>query len=53
MEFFKGQYCLPGIGETPCPVGTYNPYTGGSSVSSCFTCPGGFICATQGISSLT
>jgi len=38
----EGYYCEAGtVSPTPCPLGKYNPNTGGSSSSSCLACPAG------------
>jgi hypothetical protein len=47
-----GKYCEEGY-ETPvqCPVGTYNPVTGGTSIAThCLNCPPGRYCADKGLS---
>ena len=47
-----GKYCEAGF-ETPvdCPVGTYNPVTGGTSIAThCLKCPPGRYCAIKGLS---
>lgn len=47
-----GYYCEAGY-ESPvqCPVGTYNPVTGGTSIAThCLDCPPGRYCATKGLS---
>lgn len=47
-----GKYCELGS-ETPvqCPVGTYNPVTGGTSIAThCLKCPPGRYCQDKGLS---
>ncbi|EDV28435.1 uncharacterized protein TRIADDRAFT_51343 [Trichoplax adhaerens] len=40
-----GYYCPEAtLEEIPCPVGTYNPDKGGSSLASCLPCPAGYYC---------
>lgn len=42
-----GFYCIAGSSgpyATPCPAGTYITAPGGSSSSSCLTCPAGYYC---------
>lgn len=36
----QGFYCSSLTSLIPCPVGTYNPNTGSSSVAACITCTG-------------
>lgn len=50
-----GNYCEIGS-ETPvtCPVGTYNPVLGGTSIAThCLNCPPGRYCSTKGLSAPT
>lgn len=50
-----GKYCILGS-ETPvqCPIGTYNPVLGGTSISThCLNCPPGRYCANKGLSTPT
>ena len=34
---------------TQCPVGTYNPSTGGISSAACMTCPAGYYCLIESV----
>ena len=43
-----GAYCETGEDATPCPVGTYNPNTGASSVDACLECRAGTVCFPAG-----
>ena len=43
-----GQYCVEGRGESPCPAGTFNPYTGAKDSNACIDCPAGQYCDTDG-----
>ena len=46
-----GYYCEEGsIAPKPCLAGTYNPNSGSTSDSACFTCPEGKYCAGTGLS---
>lgn len=45
-----GSYCLAGL-PISCPVGTYNPSLGGSSLSSCLNCTAGRFSAAVGANS--
>ena len=41
----EGYFCPEGIAyELPCPVGTFNPNTGASSLDDCLPCTAGFYC---------
>jgi hypothetical protein len=39
-----------GVEVNACAVGSYNPYDGGNSASSCYHCPEGFECLTSALS---
>ncbi|KAF0717142.1 hypothetical protein As57867_002460, partial [Aphanomyces stellatus] len=40
-----GHYCLTGTYQpTPCPIGTYLPFSLGQSVANCLLCPPGAYC---------
>ena len=42
----KGYYCPSGSSvPIPCPIGTFNRYTGKSSLSDCVICTRGYYCA--------
>nr|PIL98505.1 GCC2 and GCC3 domain-containing protein [Toxoplasma gondii COUG] len=44
-----GYYCPEGTKDpVPCMPGTYNAFTGGTSVDSCLPCPAGFFCSSEG-----
>ncbi|PIK35707.1 hypothetical protein BSL78_27463 [Apostichopus japonicus] len=44
-----GHYCQEGaVSAEPCPPGTINPSTRGTSLSSCLPCPPGYYCADPG-----
>ncbi|XP_028563977.2 uncharacterized protein LOC114585457 [Podarcis muralis] len=50
----RGHYCPEGTWfPVPCPVGTLNNVTGGSSPDCCVPCYPGFFCAGVGLSSPT
>eukprot|EP00002_Diphylleia_rotans_P010730 TRINITY_DN2129_c0_g1_i2.p1 TRINITY_DN2129_c0_g1~~TRINITY_DN2129_c0_g1_i2.p1 ORF type:complete len:5186 (-),score=657.71 TRINITY_DN2129_c0_g1_i2:603-16160(-) len=42
-----GGYCAQGAGYLPCPSGTYNNITLGTSLSSCRPCPPGYFCPEE------
>ncbi|XP_042566185.1 multiple epidermal growth factor-like domains protein 6 [Clupea harengus] len=45
-----GHYCPPGtLSPLPCPTGTVRNLTGGVSIESCFSCPGGYYCDGEGL----
>ncbi|KAM4652057.1 LOW QUALITY PROTEIN: uncharacterized protein O3C94_014393 [Discoglossus pictus] len=49
-----GYYCVPGTEygyQHPCPRGTFSNKTGLVSIEGCVPCPGGWFCATPGLSS--
>ncbi|KAF7668979.1 hypothetical protein LDENG_00271770 [Lucifuga dentata] len=49
-----GHFCLEGSGAPkPCPVGTFLPETGASSLSRCHPCPPGKYCLIPGASQPT
>ncbi|XP_078539496.1 uncharacterized protein LOC144824222 [Lissotriton helveticus] len=49
-----GHYCPERtVSPRPCPVGTLNNATGGSTVESCVPCSSGFFCASAGLSTPT
>ena len=45
----SGQYCEEGSPPQNCPIGTWQPYQGGSSIEDCLCCPAGYICDTAGL----
>ena len=52
----QGHYCLLRTAQGnqyPCPEGTYSNNTGLSDDSNCTVCPGGYYCATQGLTTPT
>ena len=49
-----GHYCPSGTGyPVPCPAGTYNPNTHGSSEGNCQPCSAGYFCAQPGLAAPT
>jgi len=40
----SGYFCPNGMGQQPCPGGTYNPFQGVQSPFGCLVCPPGFYC---------
>nr|XP_055052406.1 zonadhesin isoform X1 [Misgurnus anguillicaudatus] len=49
-----GHYCPKGTtNPLPCPVGTWSNSTGLKSVEECPSCPGGFYCASTGLTEPT
>ncbi|XP_030258688.1 zonadhesin isoform X7 [Sparus aurata] len=47
-----GHYCPAGcLYPIPCPLGSIRNTTGGVSLESCFTCPAGHFCSTEGLAS--
>jgi hypothetical protein len=53
-ECFPGTYCIAGSSTMKnCPVGTYSPSQGATSLEDCKTCPAGYACDTPGLSAYT
>lgn len=49
-----GHYCPTGTGQPiRCPIGTYLPDTGRSSVDQCLNCPLGKYCDSEGQTNYT
>ena len=48
-----GSYCLAGASASLCPIGTYMPYTGATSLAECIACDPGSYCATEGLTAVT
>ena len=47
-----GYYCDAGTYEPrPCPIGTYNPSTGGDSSDACLDCGAGTYCKDHAMTS--
>lgn len=45
-----GYYCLEGAtSATPCPVGTFRTSDNGDSLASCYSCPVGYACETEAL----
>ncbi|OAF72051.1 hypothetical protein A3Q56_00182 [Intoshia linei] len=48
----QGHYCLAGSSSyIPCPIGTYNPNFGGTSLTNCLSCEKGMYCPNSGMTS--
>ncbi|XP_036070833.1 signal peptide, CUB and EGF-like domain-containing protein 3 [Oryzias melastigma] len=47
-----GHYCPAGcLSPVPCPLGSVRNTSGGVSMEDCFTCPAGYYCSTEGLTS--